>query len=185
MIDNQFQDNLLGQLGDLNENLKTLTQLIDAALTPTEEGTTTAETESDVIPKDISVSGEDAPWIQKAREYFGMDEKDDHAVLSELMGGIDPEKTPWCAYFVDEILGKCGLPKQNSGLAADFANYGVECEKANGAIAVFDGHVGFVVKDTKILGGNQGDMVKENNLQWYHDNRKFLGYRCPKGYKLT
>ena len=135
------------------------------------------------LPAIEKIDGNEAPWVLKAREFFGKDEKDNNAELQAFLG-INPEQTPWCAYFADKVLGACGLPTVNSGVAADFANYGEPCEVKNGAIAVFEGHVGFVVNDTKILGGNQGDMVKENNLAWYEQNKQLLGYRCPEGYEL-
>ena len=126
-------------------------------------------------------AGEDAPWIAVARTFYHKDEIDDNAELQAFLG-IDPAETPWCAYFVDKCLEKAGCKPLNSGLAADFAEYGQPCEECEGAIAVFDGHVGFVVANGKILGGNQGDMVRENNLAWYHANKKVLGYRFPDGY---
>ena len=143
------------------------------------------DTPEETRPAVKRIEGNTAPWVLKAHEFFGMDEKDNHAQLSALMGGIDPEQTPWCAHFVSAVLRECGLSWNSSGVAAEYQNYGAPCEKQNGAIAVFDGHVGFVVNDTKILGGNQGDMVKENNLAWYEQNKQLLGYRCPEGYELT
>lgn len=172
------------------DNNKVIIDILNTVKTAIEEAIrllsdNAAETaEKAPAPQVLQVDGNTAPWVEKAREFFGMDEKDNHAELEAFMH-INPETTPWCGYFVDHVLGACGLATTNSGRAADFATYGTPCEKQNGAIAVFANHVGFVVNDTKILGGNQGDMVKENNLAWYEQNMELLGYRCPEGYELT
>lgn len=119
-------------------------------------------------------------WLDIARKYEGLDEDDDKAALQELMN-IDPEMTPWCAAFANAVLEEARINGTGSLRARDFANWGEECECKDGAVAVFKKHVGFVVKDgEKLLGGNQGNMVKESNLQWYHDNMQFMSYRWPK-----
>ena len=141
-------------------------------------------------PQLIEVRGSEAPWILKAKEYIDKQEIDHNAELQAFLG-IDPAKIAWCAYFVKAVLTACVLPTLNSGRAADWVHYGTECGKVPGAIAVFDagnvpgGHVGFITEGDKILGGNQGDMVRYNNLGWYLDNKRLLGYRCPPGYALV
>lgn len=136
-----------------------------------------------IVPED-----EDAPWIVEAQKWMGLNEMDDQEELQAFLG-INPNDQagglPWCAAFVDKVLEACGIKGTGSLRAADFQNWGQPCEERNGAVAVFDGHVGFVVQDgEKILGGNQGDMVRLNNLAWYKNNRKFLGYRWPSEYEV-
>ena len=137
-----------------------------------------------VETQNIEVSGDESPWVQKAVEYLNKQEIDDNETLKAFLG-IDPAQVPWCAYFVKSVLAACGLPTLNSGRAADWAHYGQPCSNRPGAIAVFDGHVGFVTSGDKLLGGNQGDMVRYNNLGWYLSNRQVLAFRCPPGYSLV
>ena len=138
--------------------------------------------------------GEMPPWVTKAYEYNGLMESDDRDVLEPFLG-INPDDQagglPWCAAFVSKTLEECGIQSTESLTAVDYANWGQECEKKDGAIAVFGpgnipgGHVGFIVNNgTKILGGNQGDMVRENNLAWYEQNKKLLGYKWPSEYQV-
>ena len=119
------------------------------------------------------------PWLTEARKWEGLDEVDDNEKLQAFLG-IDPEEVSWCAAFVNQVLVATGCKSTGSLRARDFADYGEECEEQTGAIAVFRSHVGFVSdNDGKLLGGNQSNMVRESNLQWYHDNMVFLGYRWP------
>ena len=119
------------------------------------------------------------PWLTEARRWEGLDEVDDNEKLQAFLG-IDPEEVSWCAAFANRVLEATGHPTTGTLRARDFADYGLECECETGAIAVFRSHVGFVSDNKgKLLGGNQGNAVKESNLQWYHDNMVFLGYRWP------
>lgn len=130
-------------------------------------------------PVRSEIDYEHTPWMDEAMKWFGKSEDDDNAELAEFLG-IDPAETPWCAAFVDKVLENTGYPSTGSLRASDFAGYGRECDCIDGAVAVFDGHVGFVAKNgNKILGGNQGDSVKYNNLAYYHKKKKFLGYYWP------
>lgn len=123
--------------------------------------------------------GNQTPWIDEALKWAGKDEIDDNEELSAFLG-VDPELTPWCAAFANKCLEAVGIEGTDSLRARDFANWGEPCECTDGAVAVFKSHVGFVRPDGKILGGNQGNKVKENNLRWYHDNMEFLGFRFPR-----
>ena len=138
--------------------------------------------------------GKIPPWIFAARQYEGLMEADDRDILEPFLG-INPDDKAgglsWCAAFVNAVLKECDIEGTGSNLADSFANWGQECELMDCCIAVFGpgkipgNHAGFVVKDRiKILGGNQGDMVRENNLKYYLDNKTLLGYRWPPGYAI-
>ena len=116
-------------------------------------------------------------WIDKAREFSNLHEIDDNDKLEAFLH-VDPELTPWCCAFLNSVFTAVGLKGVDSLRARDYAGWGEETEKKDGAVAVFKSHVGLVV-GSKLLGGNQGNMVKESNLAWYHKNMDFLGYRWP------
>lgn len=109
--------------------------------------------------------------------YLGMSERDPGgrvaiASFIEKFAGakIDPATTPWCAAFVNGIMGASGRKGTGSLRALDFLNYGEATQTPTaGDIVVFDwkdgsGHAGIVQgfeeKDGKryvrVLGGNQG-----------------------------
>ena len=146
------------------DELKGIRTLLEERL-PLAEGQAT--TELDAAPE----------WMQVAEGLKGLHEIDDNEELQDFLG-CDPELTPWCAAFVNQCLQEAGHTGIGSLRARDFADWGEECDKKDGAVAVFKSHVGFV-KGEKLLGGNQGNMVKESNLDWYHKNMEFLGYRWP------
>ena len=179
-------DSIEKRIADVEEQLSLVGSVLagDAIAPPTDKDVNPES--QDAPPEEKGLieipEGEEAPWVQVARTFFHKNEIDDNEELKEFLEGIDPAEIPWCAYFVDKCLEMSGCNPLNSGRAADFEKYGKPCEKREGAIAVFDGHVGFVVANEKILGGNQGDMVRENNLAWYLKNKTFLGYRFPDGY---
>lgn len=131
------------------------------------------------------IDGLQAPWVLKAYEFEGLHEGDDREELEAFMG-VNPDGedggVAWCAYFIEAVMKDCGIEGANSGLAADWIHWGTECECRDGAIAVWDGHIGIVVGDG-VLGGNQGQMCRLNkNRSWFDKNRKLLGYRVPPGY---
>lgn len=109
--------------------------------------------------------------------YVGMSENDPggraalKSFLKQYAGTeIDPAKVPWCAAFVNGIMGASGRKGSGSLRALDFLNYGQATDQPTaGDIVVFDwkdgsGHAGIVQgfeeKDGKryvrVLGGNQG-----------------------------
>ena len=120
-------------------------------------------------------------WLNKAREYLGIDEDADEEkviALSKLAGTpIASSETPWCAIFVNAILADCGFATTGTMRARDFENYGEECEEKVGAIVVYKSHVGFVPEIGKCLGGNQSDGVNIGEQRWYGAP---IAYRFPK-----
>lgn len=113
-----------------------------------------------------------------AKKYSGLDENKDTKVIASFikngMGkSIDPSKTPWCAGYVNAVLGTAGKEGTGSLAALSFLNHGKATTKpAEGDIVVLSrggknsgqGHVGFYAgtvdhdgeKYIKVLGGNQG-----------------------------
>lgn len=120
-------------------------------------------------------------WLNKAKEYLGIDEDADEDKVIELskQAGtpITSSETPWCAIFVNAILAMCGFATTGSMRARDFVDYGEECEEKVGAIVVYKSHVGFVPEIGKCLGGNQSDGVNIGEQNWYG---KPIAYRFPK-----
>jgi uncharacterized protein (TIGR02594 family) len=132
------------------------------------------------IPED------DAPWMAIARGELGQKEikgaennpriREYHAATSM---GAQPDEVAWCSSFVNWCLMKAGLKRTHSAAAASWVDWGVDTDPRRGAVVVIynaaaknsalshsGNHVGFLVEDLgwgwKVLGGNQGDMVKES-----------------------
>lgn len=89
---------------------------------------------------------------------------------------VQDDETPWCAAYVNAVLGSLGLPHTGKLNARSYETYGTEVSVQNaipGDIVVFwrgspnswQGHVAFLVKfdgDKVIVrGGNQGDKVSD------------------------
>ncbi|GAB3998151.1 hypothetical protein GCM10028807_45070 [Spirosoma daeguense] len=120
-------------------------------------------------------------WVRIAFQEVGVSEivgkKHDSQVMEYHHAGYasaETDEVPWCASFVNWVLGKAGLPLSATGIAAtrssSFDDYGQQTSKNKpvfGCIARFKrkggGHVGFVVgkigKSLAILGGNQSNQV--------------------------
>lgn len=135
-------------------------------------------------------------YLDFARQHLGFGGADpsQRAALSNFIKqcagiNIDPAKTPWCAAYVNGILGAAGTKGNGSMRAMNFLKYGEATQQpVSGDIVVFDwkngsGHVGFVEgmeeRDgkmfVKVLGGNQGNKVSS---QWFSmDN--VAGFRRP------
>jgi len=118
--------------------------------------------------------------ISTAESFLGKSESNAKDELQKFIGQfhhpIDIQKTPWCAAFVNSVLGSQGMPTTGSDAARSFLSYGGtvwdrisgqgDLTKAQeGDIAVFNrsgqGHVGFVKSvsgdNITIVGGNQSD----------------------------
>jgi uncharacterized protein (TIGR02594 family) len=133
-------------------------------------------------------------WISTAEGEIGVSEEkakgkhnqriiDYHATT----GKFKDDETPWCASFVNWVMGKKG---NGSASALSFKSWGKKVAKpAYGAVGVIDwgggkGHVGFVVgkQNGKILllGGNQGDSVKVSSFA----ESLFVAFRMPTDYEV-
>lgn len=97
------------------------------------------------------------------------------------------DKTPWCAAFVNAIVGEAGYKTTGSFMARSFLHWGKEVSSPRkGDVVVFSrgrppsGHVAFYVgkygrDHILVLGGNQRDRVC---VKAYPKHR-ILGYRRP------
>lgn len=118
-----------------------------------------------------------ASFFDTAAKYRGLTETRDKSVLqalfSEANQTLDPEKTAWCAAFVNAVLAANGVRGSGSLLASSFLNFGKDDMRSpqKGDIAVVKSsgsasgqHVGFVESvdakgNVRVLGGNTADKV--------------------------
>jgi len=125
-------------------------------------------------------------WLEIAYQYNGLHEEKDAEALMAFFESAgfqwDPrgDQNAWCGAYVRACLVRAGLPDPGEdGLRASFyKTYGVE-EKGKprpGALVIGPNHVALLVEGNKIIGGNQGDMVKEGQVDWYFSNPV---YRYP------
>ena len=149
--------------------------------------------------------GAEPPWLTKAKQYLvnggqyptreffdpKKREKPDTNSWDRIKGwaatvlGIGVDKLDfnastngWCAAFVGAMLAKCRLEHSGNNLASSYKEWGKECASGEivGAIAVFNGHVGFVSSPGMVLGGNQSHAVTIQPQSWYGP---VLSYRWP------
>lgn len=116
-----------------------------------------------------------SPWLTVAHRLEGErrlpGHRDNPNILTmfRLAGSPQPnDEVAWCAAFVGACLRLSGYAHKRTLLAAEYVNFGEECEAKPGAIVVFwptkgvraSGHVGFVEsihgEMIHVLGGNQG-----------------------------
>jgi len=143
-------------------------------------------------------------WLTKAESQKGISEKEakNYEIINGYFkscglkfgdGGIEsPTKTAWCAAFVSWCLknsGNSALSSYDGVRAKSYADYGQSTKDgkpAYGAIAVcktaYGHHVGIVVgrngDSIVLLGGNQGDQVKNSGFPL----NTFIGFRFPSNY---
>ena len=103
-----------------------------------------------------------------ASRFVGLHERSDKNKLQQIVN-VDPSKTPWCAAFVNAVLGRSGIEGTGSNHARSFLRYGVATNTPRkGDIVVLGRHVGFyegqVTRNGRtyvaVLGGNQGNSVR-------------------------
>lgn len=123
----------------------------------------------------------------------GLSETRDTAAISDFIRrsagfNIDPSVTPWCAAFVNAVLGAHGIKGTGSLAARSFLNFGMPTDKPQrGDVVVLSrdgdpnkGHVGFFHGfdengNVLVFGGNQSDGV---NVTAFGRDR-VLGFRTP------
>lgn len=100
----------------------------------------------------------------------------------------DPITTAWCAIFVNYCLQNAGIRGTGSDVVSSFLYWQggkIIADPSFGAIAVYRGHVGFVIglqgNNVILLGGNQGNMVKVSVCDDYACN-KVIHYVYPEMY---
>jgi uncharacterized protein (TIGR02594 family) len=129
-------------------------------------------------------------WIDEARRYLGLHERQDASKLDKALG-LRAREIPWCGAFVGMVMAAT-LPKEplpaNPLGARNWVKFGQALPGPQiGAVAVFwrgardgwQGHVGLVVGHDKthlhVLGGNQSDAVTVSRIA----KDRLLGYRWP------
>lgn len=135
-------------------------------------------------------------WFEIAQNEQGTEEvkgKKHNADIVQYFADIEQDwvkndETPWCAAFVGSCLEKAGLTSTRALNARSYLKWGRAIDKpVPGCIVVFkrgnstwQGHVAFYIGEAngriKVLGGNQGDMVKVST----YSRDDLLGYRLPK-----
>lgn len=130
--------------------------------------------------------------IKRAEEFLDMDEHRHTKKLNNYFKKYTGWKysvdtTPWCAAFVNAIMGEAGYPTSGSFMARSFLKWGKKVTKPEmGDVVVFSrgrppsGHVAFYMGNYDrnhilVLGGNQNDEVC---IKVYRKAR-ILGYRRP------
>jgi uncharacterized protein (TIGR02594 family) len=107
------------------------------------------------------------------------------------------DEVPWCSSFVNWVMRQAGYASTNSALAKSWLGWGVACGPRYGPVTVIKKrgassdaatgsstgfHVGFLTEATqgrvRLLGGNQGDMVKLSNF--YLTGYEVRGHRWPQ-----
>jgi len=119
------------------------------------------------------------PWLDKILEYEGLHEVEDNEKLMTFLS-VDPDGTAWCADLVSQSLKHAGKPAL--GLRArEYANYGEEGDGSVGDLAVWQGHIGVVVNENEVIGGNVSNEVKRSphpgnypDKDWFP---RFIGFR--------
>lgn len=151
----------------------------------------------------VSMAAEKAPWLKIARREMGQRETvghNDHnpriiAYHATTSYAAKADEVPWCSSFVNWVLKESGVDGTDSAAAASWLDWGQNTEAKQGAVTVIymknanrslsssGNHVGFLLRETSshyvILGGNQGDQVKESyypKTSW-----QLRGYRWPEG----
>lgn len=169
-------ETLQTQLAESNEKLDLI---LEAILNLSTEDTTQQPAVSAPI-----VGLDPEKWMDIAMTTKGWHE-DNHT--EKLMayfrqGGFewDPrgDENAWCGAFVRATLVQAGMLAIDSLKAKDWKQYGQPCDEKFGAIVAGNSHVAFCLGGGELIGGNQGDMVKVGNIEWYISNPV---YRWPIG----
>lgn len=149
-----------------------------------------------IIEWSLGKGDEIRPLVMRAFRCFARlpGPKSNPTILSwtKALGGrvanfYKDDDTPWCGLFAAHYIGLT-LPAEklltNYLSALSWADFGIQCEPAIGAVLVFrrngGGHVGFYAGENGdsyvVFGGNQGNRVKLSNLEQRH----CIGIRWPK-----
>lgn len=133
------------------------------------------------------------PWLIAAQRYVGLRElpgaPNSPVIakwLEDLKAWWKDDETPWCGTFVAACMKEAHVPLPKHWYRAKgWLDWGVPLsDPAVGCVVIFErpggGHVGFVTGRTTagnllVLGGNQGDMVRESPFGF----SRVIGYRWP------
>lgn len=146
-----------------------------------------------VGPRAVRQPSKTPPWLAEARSWVGKNEVDNREELEAYLK-INPDGNrgglPWCAAFMNSVLNACGIAGTGNNMARSFKDWGEDVQEADGVIAVFyndsdtRGHAGIICENgERLLGGNQGDSVKLNNLPYYKETFDHTEFKWPKEYE--
>jgi uncharacterized protein (TIGR02594 family) len=144
------------------------------------------------------------PWLIAARKEIGKREQPENRgpVVQRYidLAHCGEQGEPWCADFTNAMLEQVGVKGTRSASSQSFRHspdFVQLAAPALGAIVVYWrgskgsglGHVGFVTGidihgNIKTLGGNQGDMVKEEYLNPHGAHFGLQGFYWPKSVPL-
>lgn len=121
-----------------------------------------------------------------AKSMIGLNEHKDREIIQTFIKSstgrnLNPQRSAWCAAFVNSVLKATGNPETGSFMAKSFLTYGKPTSKPEqGDIVVMErgssrgtpyGHVAFYAGQSdrdgyiKVLGGNQNDSVSIKEVQ--------------------
>jgi uncharacterized protein (TIGR02594 family) len=126
-------------------------------------------------------------WLDIARneigqkEYLGFDQNPrivEYHSCTTLSAITD--EVAWCSSFLNWVFKQAGMLGTRSAAAKSWLLWGKEIEKPiPGCVVVQNHHVGLFIKEVPffvlVLGGNQGDQVKES---WFKKS-SVISYRWP------
>ena len=172
------------------DNVRASKTPIKSVKSDTSSGSRYKRTKSDTV---MAKQSSTTPLINEANKWVGKMEKKDKTSLMKYFDAqgieyfgesFDPTTTPWCAAFLESALKKAGYETLGTETyaAREYMKYGTESTGEVGDIAVWENHVGIVVKfgtKIKILGGNQKDGVTIVDKEELDKKTRFLGYRTP------
>lgn len=134
-----------------------------------------------------------APWVPVAQSQIGVKEiagRENNPKIIAYHAATKlhatTDEVAWCSSFVNWVLAKVHMETTESAAAISWMNWGEPLdEPVHGCIVVLKrtggNHVAFYMGERegqlKLLGGNQGDQVKEALFS----KKDLLGYRWPKG----
>jgi len=148
----------------------------------------------------------DGNWMKIARGEMGQTEIPGAGSNSRIEGyhattsmGAANDDVPWCSSFVNAVLERAGIKGTDSASAISWKNWGQRVngltDAREGDVVVLhrrgggpnDTHVGFLVRGNNgqitLLGGNQGNTVKESSFnlgEW-----EVVALRRPRGNRST
>src|SRR4051812_39485783 len=140
-------------------------------------------------------------WFVAARKEIGFKEKPENRGIGRYiaMAHCGAEGDPWCSIFANAMLESVGIPGTRSAMARSFEHDGHFVKLAGpslGSIVTFWrgiqshglGHVGFYCGEAggyiSVLGGNETDSVRIENLRAHGSSFGLSGYYWPKSVAL-
>lgn len=124
-----------------------------------------------------------APWLDVARKEIGVREIPGTGANLRILAyhactslQASSDEVPWCSSFANWCFKQAGIVGTGSAAAASWLHWGSPAQPELGAVTVLHSasghHVGFFLSQdethVRLLGGNQGDQVKESAFPLAH-----------------